>query len=167
MNVNRDDRRDHRDGDVEELLNAVGAVDFGCFVQGGRDALKRGEIDQHGAAEAPERHQRERRNDPVRILQPARSGDAERDQTIRTDQGADDQVDSAELRIEQPGEEQRNGDAAAKECGQIVERAEDAKRRNALIEQHRQHQAEEDAQRDAQQRVVAGNLGAISSTPDH
>ena len=76
--VVEEDRRDHRQGDVAKARPPACAVDPCRVVELGRDALQACDEDQHHVPDAPQAHQRQRRPDPDRALEPVRPRDTDR-----------------------------------------------------------------------------------------
>ena len=53
-------------GYSEQLLYLVGPVQLSCFVEGRGNTLETGKVDDHASAQAPEAHEDERGQSPVR-----------------------------------------------------------------------------------------------------
>ena len=68
--VEEDDRRDHRDGDVQELPRPAAAIDGRRFIQVRRHTLERGKEDNHCRAELPHAQQADDKQRVVRAAQP-------------------------------------------------------------------------------------------------
>ena len=83
MRTKKEGRGQHGDGDVEELLDRIGAVDLGRFVEMRRNILQPGQIDDRPTAHTPQTHQNHRGDGPIRAQQPAgRVGNPNRAQAL-------------------------------------------------------------------------------------
>ncbi|KAG1269480.1 hypothetical protein G6F65_013641 [Rhizopus arrhizus] len=141
-------RAEHRQGDVQELLPARGAVDARGLVKVMRDRLQAGQEDHHVVAEVlPHREQHDGRHRPVGIAQPVDRADAQMAQSVvhqpvaGMEQVAPDHChrhQGGHHRGEQRGAEQR------------------LEARCRCIEQHRRAQRHADRQRHADQHEVGG-----------
>ena len=122
------------------------AVDVRGFVEIARNALQRGEQDDHVVAEVlPDREQDDRRHRPVRIAEPVDRGDAELGERV---------VDQAIARVEEIAPDHRDGDDRRYHRREQRSAEETLEARELRIEQQRRAERDRDRKRDAGQHEI-------------
>ncbi len=139
-------RSQHRQRDVAQALQQRRAVDVRGFVEIARNALQRGEQDDHVVAEVlPDREQDDRRHRPVRIAEPVDRRDVEFRERV---------VDEAIARVEEIAPDHRDRDDRRHDRREQRGAEESLEARKLRIEQQRRAERQRDRQRHADQHEV-------------